>query len=197
MDSRHGTSGVAAFRYASALIDLAEESAVSAKVQEDLAEFLAMLSSSVDLQTLVRSPVVGADQQIPGLSALCEAAKFHSLSRNFLLTLSTNRRLRDVEDIVAAVNKVAEARSGRVRAQVRSAFPLSDKQREALARSLGQAVGADVLLDETVDSSLIGGVVVTLGSVMVDDSVRSKLEALSRAISRQSNENLNKQEEVA
>lgn len=197
MASNIRSSGTAALRYASALVDLAMEQGAIQQIEKDVAEFQAMIENSDDLRKMIRSPLIGATQQKAALTAIAEQARFHALTRNFLLVLADNRRLRDAEPIIKAVKESIYVRRGELRAKVESAYALTDAQKQALQASLGQSVGRTVMLDTEIRADLIGGVVVTLGSVMIDDSVKSKLERMSRAMKYQSNQNTNKKEEVA
>jgi F-type H+-transporting ATPase subunit delta len=141
-----------------------------------------MLNSSPELQTLVRSPLVGAGAQQAALAALADRAKFSTLTKNLLLTLAQNRRLADISNVLKAVSDDIAGRRGEVLAKVESATELTAAQKKSLEESLGKTMGRPVSLDATTNSSLIGGVVVTLGSLMIDDSIRTKLERMGRAM---------------
>ncbi len=185
MASNNRSSGTAALRYASALVDLAMEQGVIPSVEKDVAELRAMIASSPDLQALVRSPLVKAAAQQSALSALADAAKLSPLTKNFLLTLAANRRLKDIDAILKAVQDSLSARRGEIQANVESAQDLSASQKKDLEESLSKTIGRPVSVDVKVNKDLIGGLVVTLGSLMIDDSVKSKLDRLSRAMKYQ------------
>lgn len=141
-----------------------------------------MLDSSPELQTLVRSPLVGAGAQQAALSALADKAKFSPLTKNFLLTLAQNRRLADITNVLKAVSENIAGRRGEILAKVESATELSAAQKKSLEESLGKTIGRPVSVDVTTNTALIGGVVITLGSLMIDDSIRTKLERMGRAM---------------
>jgi F-type H+-transporting ATPase subunit delta len=141
-----------------------------------------MLESSPELQTLVRSPLVGAGAQQAALAALADRAKFSALTKNFLLTLAQNRRLAEIPNVLKAVSDNIAGRRGEVLAKVESATELTAAQKKSLEESLGKTIGHPVSLDATTNSALIGGVVITLGSLMIDDSIRTKLERMGRAM---------------
>ncbi|PZQ47849.1 MAG: ATP synthase F1 subunit delta [Micavibrio aeruginosavorus] len=182
MASNNRSSGTAAFRYASSLVDLAVEQGAIPQIEQDVADFTAMMASSGDLKTMLRSPLVKASAQAAAVGALADAAKFSPLFKNFLLTLAANRRLKDAEAIMKAVTATISGRRGEVRAKVQSAVALSSAQKKALEEQLSKTIGQPVAIDASVNTALIGGVVVTLGSLMIDDSVKAKLENLSRTM---------------
>lgn len=185
MASNNRSSGTAALRYASALVDLATEQGSVPQVEQDVADLRAMIADSSDLQSLIRSPLIGVAEQSRGLSALADSAKLSVLTKNFLLTLIANRRTADMDSILKAVQDNIAARRGEVKADVASATELSASQKKTLEESLSKTIGRPVAINVTVDTSLIGGVVVTLGSIQIDDSVKSKLDRLSLAMKYQ------------
>lgn len=182
MASNSRSSGTAALRYASALVDLAAEQNSIPQIEKDVAEMRAMIADSADLQALIRSPLIGADEAGNAMAALATAAKFSQLFGNFLLTLAKNRRLKDIDQILKAVETNLAGRRGEVQATVESAIELSGAQKDELEKSLAKTIGRPVAVDVKINKDLIGGLVVTVGSLMVDDSVKSKLDRLSRAM---------------
>lgn len=174
-------AGVAG-RYAAALFDLAVEQNNVAGVELDLEKFKLLCDESPDLVRLVRSPVIAADDQARALAAVLDKAGIDPLTRNFFNLVARNRRLFSAPDMVRAFKALAAKARGEVTAEVASAHPLTDVQSEALKAVLKQAVGKDVMLSAKVDPSLIGGLVVKLGSRMVDSSLRTKLANLSLSL---------------
>jgi F-type H+-transporting ATPase subunit delta len=171
-------SGVSG-RYASALFALAHERRETAAVGEALARFDGMIAESPDLQRLVRSPVFSAEDQGKALAALLEAAGISGISANFLRLVAAKRRLFAIRAIIADYGKLNDRFRGVTRAQVTSAAPLSDENIAALKESLrGISGGKDVDLTVKLDPSLIGGLIVQLGSRMVDGSLKTKLNAI-------------------
>jgi F-type H+-transporting ATPase subunit delta len=170
-------------RYAAALFDLAREAAKLAEVEADLVKFSRLLDESSDLTRLVRSPVISADEQAKALSAILSRAGFNALTSNFLQLVAKNRRLFAVADMIKAFSALAAKSRGEVAAEVASAFALTDAQVAELKKSLKASVGKDVTLNARVDPALLGGLVVKVGSRMVDSSIRTKLQNLKVALS--------------
>ncbi len=187
MASNNRSSGTAAFRYASALVDLAMEQKSIPQIEKDIAELRAMLDGSDDLRSMMKSPLMKKASQQAVLGAIADSAKFSKLTKNFLLTLAHNRRLKDIDGVLKAVDENLSARRGELRAKVESATPLSSAQKKSLEESLTKTIGQPVMVEADINSELIGGVIVTLGSLMIDDSVKTKLERLSRAMKYQGN----------
>jgi F-type H+-transporting ATPase subunit delta len=169
-------------RYAVALFGLAEERKALDGVAGDLRALRAMLRESADLRRLVRSPVLSRAAQGKAIAALAGPAGLSPLTRNFLGLLAQNRRLFALPEIVESyLGRLAERR-GEVTAQVVTAQDLSTAQRAALDEQLRKAVGGKVAIDVHVDPSLLGGLVVKVGSRMVDASLKSKLYRLQLAM---------------
>ncbi len=174
-------SGVAA-RYATALLDLAEEQGATAGVEKDLDAFGALLNENGDLARLVRSPVFSADEQLRALTAVLDGIGITGLSANFLKLAAKNRRLFVVPDMIRAFRAELAVRRGEVTAEVTSAAPLGDAQVAALKEALKASTGKTVNISAKVDPSLIGGLVVKLGSRMIDTSLKTKLNSLKFAM---------------
>jgi F-type H+-transporting ATPase subunit delta len=174
-------SGVSG-RYATALFELARDERSIDAVKADLDKFDAMLADSADLKRLVRSPVFGATEQSKALSAVLEKAGISGISANFLKVLTANRRLFAVSDVIRAFRALVAKFKGEASADVTVAEPLSDKNLDALKTALKAVSGKDVTLHVKVDPSIIGGLVVKLGSRMVDSSLRTKLNSIKHAM---------------
>ncbi len=174
-------SGVSG-RYATALFELARDEKSIDAVKADLGKFDAMLSESADLKRLVRSPVFAADAQLKALSAVLDKAGISGVAANFLKVLTNNRRLFAVSDVIRAFGALVAKYKGEASAEVTVAEPLSDKNLDALKAALKQVSGKDVTLNVKVDPSIIGGLVVKLGSRMVDSSLRTKLNSIKHAM---------------
>jgi F-type H+-transporting ATPase subunit delta len=168
------TSGVAG-RYASALFELAREQNELDKVDEDLGKFQAMLDQSPDLRRLVNSPAFAAEEQQRALGAVMDWASVGATTNNFLKVVARNRRLFATEDMIKNFRQQLALHRGEMTAEVQSAMPLSNEQLAALTATLKASYGKDVRLATTVDPSLLGGLVVKVGSRMFDSSLRTKL----------------------
>ena len=174
-------SGVSG-RYATALFELArDENSVDA-VKADLDRFEAMLVDSADLKRLVRSPVFSSDAQSKALAAVLDMAAIGGTSAKFLKVLTANRRLFAVSDVIRAFRVLVANYKGEATADVTVAEALNDKNLDALKAALKSVTGKDVALNVKVDPSIIGGLVVKLGSRMVDSSLRTKLNSIKHAM---------------
>jgi F-type H+-transporting ATPase subunit delta len=169
-------------RYATALFDLAAETNVLASVEADLGRFADLIDESADLKRLVKSPVFAADLQERAVGAVLDKAEIGALVGNFIRVVAANRRLFVLPDIIAAFRKLAADHRGEVAAEVVSAEPLSDRHVAALKQALKASTGKDVALDARVDPALIGGLIVKVGSRMIDGSLRTKLNSLKFAM---------------
>jgi len=176
-----GVTGLAE-RYAAALFDLADERRILDEVASDLRELRAMLQGSSDFLRLIRSPVVSRDQQAEAILTVAEHAGFSPLVRDFLAVVARNRRLFAVPTMIEAFLAKLAARRGEVTAQVVAAQPLSETQLASLNEQLRRSIGSRVSVDVRIDPGLIGGLVVKLGSRMVDGSIKSKLQRLQLAM---------------
>lgn len=175
-------SGVSG-RYASALFSLAQEQRQAEPVADALARFDALIAESPDLQRLVRSPVFSAADQLKALDGILERAQISGVAANFIRLVATKRRLFFIREMIADYRKLFDASRGVVRAQVTSATALSDAHVAALKEALrASSHGRDVDLDMKVDPSIIGGLIVKLGSRMVDGSLKTKLNAIRLAM---------------
>ena len=174
-------SGVSG-RYATALFELARDQKSVDSVNVDLNRFDAMLADSADLKRLVRSPVFSADTQSKALTAVLDKSGISGISANFLKVLTANRRLFAVTDVIRAFRALVAKFKGEATADVAVAETLSDKHLDALKAALKTVTGKDVALNVKVDTSLIGGLVVKLGSRMVDSSLRTKLNSIKHAM---------------
>ncbi|MEX2318877.1 MAG: F0F1 ATP synthase subunit delta [Bauldia sp.] len=174
-------SGVAE-RYANALFELAIDTNALAEVEKDLGRFADLISESPDLARLVRSPVFSAADQSRAVVAVLEKAGIGGLVANVVKVASANRRLFVVPEIVTAFRRLAAQHRGEVSAEVVSAEPLADKHVAELKAALKASLGKDVTLETSVDPSLIGGLVVKVGSRMIDGSLKTKLNSLKLAM---------------
>ncbi|MEM8878831.1 MAG: F0F1 ATP synthase subunit delta [Pseudomonadota bacterium] len=172
-----GVSGVAG-RYASALFELAKDAKSVDTVAADLDGFGALLAENDDLKRLVRSPVFGAEEQAAALGAILAKAKISGLTGNFVQLVARNRRLFSIEDIIAAFRALAAADRGEVSASVTSAQELKPAQIKSLQAALKSITGKTVTLNQQVDPSILGGLIVKVGSRMIDTSLKTKLNSL-------------------
>ena len=180
-------SSLIAARYAGALLDLAEEKKALSKVEKDIADLRVSLENSKDFQNAIASPLIGKDKQSAFVDAIAKKAKLSELTANFLSVLVANGRLNVLGAALKAFEAEVSKRRGEVQVSVKTAQDLSAKQLKSLQATLKKHVGSDVSIDADVDPSILGGMVVTIGSQMIDDSVRRKLDRLKHTMSAQSN----------
>ena len=180
-DQTANASGLAG-RYASALFDLARDQEALDAVAGDLADFKDLLRDSADLRRLTLSPVISRDDQRRALVAVAEKAGAHDLTRRFLGLLAEKRRLFVLPQIIDAFEGMLAAHRGEINAEVISAVPLTDEQRQTVERQLTNAAGQRVQIRTGVDPDLLGGLIVRVGSRMIDASLRSKLHQLELAM---------------
>ena len=178
---KSGASGLAG-RYASALFDLAEADKQLDAVTGDLDSLSAMIGESEDLRRLLSSPVISRDDQSKTMSVIADKADFNDLTSNFIGVVTGNRRLFVLPAIISAFRDILSAHRGEATAEVVSAAELSEKQLTDLGDSLKAAIGSKVSIDASVDPELLGGLVVKVGSRMVDSSLRTKLQQLRLAM---------------
>ncbi len=177
----HIVSGVAG-RYATALFELGLEEKALEQIEADLNRFGEALDAVEDLARLVKSPVFSAEEQGRALAAILDELKIEGLTKNFLLLVSKNRRLFATPDMIRAFRAMLAAQRGETSATVTAASKLTEAQITALKQALKAALGKDVMLDQRVDPSLIGGLMVKVGSRMIDTSLRTKLNSLKHAM---------------
>src|SRR5215813_11219592 len=170
-------------RYATALFELALESNALDQVSNDLESFDALVSDNPDLQRLVRSPVFGAEEQTRALTAVLDKAGISGLAANFLKVIAYNRRLFAVRDMIRGYRALVAKHKGEVTAQVTVAEKLNDTHLDALKSALKSVTsGKDIDLDVRIDPAIIGGLIVKVGSRMVDSSLRTKLNSIKLAM---------------
>ena len=171
------TSGVAG-RYATALFEIGKESKSLDKVEADVVALEAALVESDDLRGMIASPVFSREDQGKAIAAVAAKMDLGPAVSNTLGLMAQNRRLFVVPGLISQLKGLIAAERGELTAEVTSARPLGDAQIEALKRSLKDNLGKDVKIDATVDQDLIGGLVIKVGSQMIDSSIRSKLAHL-------------------
>jgi F-type H+-transporting ATPase subunit delta len=176
-------------RYAKALIELAEESKTLDKVEKDIRDLDAMIEASDDLKSLIRSPLIAEESLLKAMGALADKAKFQKITKNFLGLLVKNGRLGALSKIIGAFSSALDKRRGAIAVNVDVAQDLSAKQKKELEAALSKAMGKDVAVSANVKPDILGGMVVTVGSYMIDDSVRRKLERLKVSMGSGVNEN--------
>jgi F-type H+-transporting ATPase subunit delta len=169
-------------RYARSLFELAADANSVAAVEADLTRFERMLSESADLKRLIVSPVFSAEDQFKAIASIAEKSGIKGLVGNFLRVLAKNRRLFALPGVIRAFRVIAAEARGETSAEVTSAHTLSPAQQTELKAALKSVAGKDVALNVTVDPSLLGGMIVKIGSRQIDTSLKTKLNSLKLAL---------------
>jgi F-type H+-transporting ATPase subunit delta len=182
VENSGGIQASLAGRYASALFELARDQKQLEAVGGSLAAVRRALVESPDLRELTTSPLVTREQAAGAIGATAQAMRLDPLTTNFLGVLARNRRLGQIGAIIRAFGMMFANHRGETTAEVTSAHPLDDDQVRALRTNLRSRIGRDVSLDFTVDPAILGGLVVKIGSQMIDGSIRTKLNTLATAM---------------
>ncbi|PIO99281.1 F0F1 ATP synthase subunit delta [Pleomorphomonas carboxyditropha] len=169
-------------RYATALFELASETGELEIVEADIARFETLRHESADLRRLMKSLVFTTEDQLKAISAVVEAAGLGRTVSNFVKLVAANNRLSNLPDMFRRFRQLLADRRGEVTAGIVSAIPLSDGQLADIKGALADISGKSVHVELDVDPSLIGGLVVKLGSRMIDTSLKTKLDALKIAL---------------
>ncbi len=182
MELSAGIKASLAGRYASALFDLASEAGTVTAVESDLDQLRSALRESDELSALIRNPQVSRGQLGQVMGGIATHLKLSPLTGNFLGVLAENRRVGDLPAIIRAFFAIAAAQRGEVAAEVASAHPLTPAQLAELESKLRAREGRTIKLQSRVDPSLLGGLVVTIGSKRIDSSIRTRLNSLAQAM---------------
>ncbi len=182
MESSSGIQSSLSGRYATALFELARDARGIDAVEASLATVRAALDQSDDFRNLTTSPILSRTDAAKGAAATAAVMKLDATTTNFLGVLAHNRRLGQLPAIIRAFRGLAARHRGETSAEVISAHALSDAQVAALKQALRTRVGRDVAIDLSVDPALLGGLVVKIGSQMIDSSIRTRLNSLAHAM---------------
>lgn len=180
-DSEVLTAGIAA-RYAASLFEVALEEKALGRVEKDLARFDALVEGSEDLKRLVVSPVFSADEQFAAVGAVLDKAEIEGLVANFIRVVAKNRRLFAMTAMLSEFRKLLAAHRGETAADVTVAAKLTGAQEKELKTALKASLGKDVAIRQVVDPSILGGMIVKVGSRQIDTSIRTKLSSLKLAL---------------
>ena len=169
-------------RYATAVFELASEAKKVKAVEANLTVLQDAMSTSDDFRALINSPIYTRDQQAGAITALAKKMKLSPVMANTLSLMAQKRRVFVLPQLVQTLRDIIAADKGEVTADVTSAKALTKTQADKLAASLNKTTGKAVTLHQTVDETLIGGLIVKVGSKMIDTSIRSKLSALQNTM---------------
>ena len=182
MDISGGIQASLSGRYALALFELANEHKKLDAVGKDLAAVSQALGESQELKALTVSPLVGRDEAVKAVAATAKAMKLDDITGRFLGVLAQNRRLSQLPGVIRAFNMLSARHRGEITAEVTSAHALDAGQVDAIRQNLRTRMGRDIAVDLSVDPAILGGLVVKIGSQMIDGSIRTKLNTLAQAM---------------
>ncbi len=182
MENSGGIQASLSGRYATALFDLAKDSKSIDAVGKSLESVRAALGASDDFRSLTTNPLLTRDEASKGVAAVAKAMKLDKLTVNFLGVLAQNRRLPQLGAVIASFEALAANHRGEATAEVTSAHKLDAAQVAALKKQLKAKVGRDVAVSQKVDPAILGGLVVKIGSQMIDSSIRTRLNTLATAM---------------
>jgi F-type H+-transporting ATPase subunit delta len=180
--AEHAHEAGLAGRYALAIFDLAQEERAVESVAADFTTLKQLMAESPELTRLVRAAVFSREEQAAGMNGVLHRMEAAPLTRRFILLLASKRRLFALSDIIRAYDSLVAKQKGEMSAQVTSARPLSDAETAELKSILRSKLAKDVNLETRVDPSLLGGLIVKVGSRMIDSSLRTKLNGLRMAM---------------
>ena len=181
MAANSRASGLAG-RYAGALFDLAKDRGALDQVQADLSGLKGLLAESADLTRLIESPAISRDDQVRALTAVTKQAGASELTTKFLGLLADKRRAFALPDVIEAYASLLSEEKGEEQAEVISAVALTKEQADDVRQKISKSVGKTVTMTQRVDPSLLGGLVVRVGSRMIDASLKTKLHQLELAM---------------
>jgi len=182
VDISSGIQASLAGRYALALFELARDQKQLESVGASLAAVRDALDQSDDFRALTTSPLIGRDEAVRAATAAAGAMGVDPLTASFLGVLAQNRRLAQLGNVIRAFNTLAARHRGEINAEVTSAHPLDDDQVDAIKQNLRTRMGRDIAVEMNVDPAILGGLVVKIGSQMIDGSIRTKLNSLAQAM---------------
>lgn len=182
MENSGGIQASLSGRYAVALFDLAREGNALDTVAGSLSVLKAAIAQSPEFKGLINSPVLSRDASGKAIAAVAGSIGIDALTTKFLGVLAANRRLAQLPAVIRAYETLLSAHKGETRAEVTSAYPLTETQIDALGKSLQTRVGRQVAVDAKVDPAILGGLVVKIGSQMIDSSIRTRLNTLAQAM---------------
>jgi F-type H+-transporting ATPase subunit delta len=182
VDISSGIQASLAGRYALALFELARDQKQIETVSGSLAGLRQALSESADFRELINSPLIGREDQARAVGAVVGSMNVDPLTANFVGVLARNRRLPQLGNVIRAFNLLAARHRGEITAEVTSARPLADDQIAQIKQQLRTRMGRDINVDTQVDPAILGGLVVKIGSQMIDSSIRTKLNTLAQAM---------------
>lgn len=182
MANSNGISASIAGRYATALFGLAQEKKAISKVEDSLAKIKQALAESDALKQLTSNQAISRNEAKSAVAAVAKKMKLDALTANTLGVLAENRRLDQIKSVAEAFAILAAEQRGELTAEVTSARKLTAAQTKALAAKLKDSMGSDVAINSHVDPSILGGLTIKVGSQMIDNSIKTRLNSLATAM---------------
>ena len=182
MENSGGIQASLAGRYATALFELARDENQLETVESSLGSLKQALAESEDFRQLTTSPLISREEGARAAAAAAQAMSLDPITSRFLGVLAQNHRLAQLGNVIRSFNMLAADQRGETTAEVTSAHPLTDDQLGALKNNLKARLNRDVVVDLSVDPSILGGLIVKVGSQMIDGSIRTKLNTLAHAM---------------
>ena len=178
LSKNKGFSDTSANRYSLALYELAAESNLLSQVEENSTALLNLIFNNKDFANLIKDPTISSDILINVINKISESFNLENLFRNFLSFLITKRRFFYVQQILKNFNEICSEKRGELKAEIKSAKNLTQQEIEKITKELSNNFKSEIKLNYTHDQSLIGGLVVQIGSTMIDTSIKKKLQQL-------------------
>ena len=167
-----------ATRYSLALFELADESELINQVEKNSLAFLGLIKNNLEFNNFIKDPTISKDILLNVVHKICESSNLETLFKNFLSFLVTKRRFFFVEKILKSFNEICSEKRGELKAEIKSAKELSQNEINKITEELSNSFKSKIKLNYNHDQSLIGGLVVQVGSVMIDTSIKNKLQQI-------------------
>ena len=180
MSKNKGFSDTSANRYSLALYELASEANLLTRVEENSSAFLKLISNNLDFNNLTKDPTISQESLINIIKKISENSKLDNLFKNFLCFLIVKRRFFYVEKILNSFNEICSEKRGELKAEIKSAKELSQEEISKITDELSDNFKSKIKLNYSHDQSLIGGLVVQIGSTMIDTSIKNKLQQIEK-----------------
>ena len=178
MSKNKGFSDTSANRYSLALFELASEASLLSKIEENSNAFLKLILDNKDFSSLLKDPTINRDTLISIIKKISENSNLEMLFVTFLNFLITKRRFFFIEQILISFNKICSEKRGELKAEIKSAKELSQDEINKITEELSNSFKSKIKLNYNYDQSLIGGLVVQVGSIMIDTSIKNKLQQI-------------------
>ena len=182
MASQNFSSELIAVRYASALYELASESKCVDEVLDDLLTIKKYINQSNDFNLLISNPIIASSEKLKIIQKILSYNTINTLTSRFIQVISSNKRINFLSEIIAKYNSINNKKRGNVIADITSAEELSEEQKKGIKDQLSSILGEKLSLNFKIDNKIIGGLIVKVGSIMIDSSLNSKINKLEIAM---------------